>query len=142
MRLGEPQTGKQLHLTSLVGGTRTLMVNSVPVKDSAGTNRGVMATFDDVTQIEEKNDQLQDMLDMLKKSRNEVRRQNRELQVLATRDPLTDCLNRRSFFDKYESVFMTARRDALPVACIMVDIDSSRPSTTALAMPRVTMSSG
>jgi diguanylate cyclase (GGDEF)-like protein/PAS domain S-box-containing protein len=123
MRLGEPQTGKQLHLTGQTGGTRTLMVNSVPVKDATGANRGVMATFDDVTQIEEKNDQLEDMLDMLKKSRNEVRRQNRELQILATRDPLTDCLNRRSFFEKYEAVFMAARRDAHPVACIMVDID-------------------
>jgi diguanylate cyclase (GGDEF)-like protein/PAS domain S-box-containing protein len=123
MRLGEPQTGRQLHLSSQNGETRTLMVNSVPVKDSDGVNRGVMATFDDVTQIEEKNDQLEDMLDMLKKSRNEIRRQNRELQVLATRDPLTDCLNRRSFFEKYEAVFMAARHDALPLACIMVDID-------------------
>jgi len=123
VRLGDAQTGKQLHLTSQSGTTRTLMVNSAPVKDSSGANRGVMATFDDVTQIEEKNDQLEDMLEMLKKSRNEIRRQNSELQVLATRDPLTDCLNRRSFYEKYEAVYKTAQREVHPVSCIMVDID-------------------
>jgi len=82
-----------------------------------------MATFDDVTQLEEKNEQLEDMLGMLKKSRDEIRRQNRELQILATRDPLTDCLNRRAFFEKSEPVFETALRNGQQLACIMVDID-------------------
>ena len=99
------------------------MVNSAPVKDGEGVNRGVMVTFDDVTQIEEKNDQLEDMLGMLKKSRDEIRRQNRELQVLATRDPLTDCLNRRSFYEKYETIFNAARKNGHLLSCIMVDID-------------------
>ena len=56
-------------------------------------------------------DQLEGMLGMLKKSRDEIRRQNEVLQVLATRDSLTDCLNRRSFFEKFETVFNTAQRD-------------------------------
>jgi len=60
---------------------------------------------------------------MLKKSRDEIRRQNEELQVLATRDSLTDCLNRRSFFEKFETVFNIALRDGHKLACIMADID-------------------
>lgn len=123
MRVGEAQTGKQLMLACRSGITRTFMVNSAPVKDGEGINRGVMATFDDVTRIEEKNDQLEDMLGMLKKSRDEIRRQNRELQVLATRDPLTDCLNRRSFYEKYEAVFSAAKRNGHLLSCIMADID-------------------
>jgi diguanylate cyclase (GGDEF)-like protein/PAS domain S-box-containing protein len=122
LRLGEIQTGKQLRLICPSGAARMFTVNAAPVKDG-DENRGVMATFDDVTQLEEKNEQLEVMLGMLKKSRDEIRRQNRELQILATRDPLTDCLNRRSFFEKSEPVFETARRNGQQLACIMVDID-------------------
>jgi diguanylate cyclase (GGDEF)-like protein/PAS domain S-box-containing protein len=122
LRLGVVQTGRQLRLTCPSGATRTFMVNTAPVKDG-GQYRSVMATFDDVTQLEEKNDQLEDMLSMLKKSRDEVHRQNRELQILATRDPLTDCLNRRAFFEKFETFFASARRNGQLLACIMVDID-------------------
>ncbi|MGD2136626.1 MAG: diguanylate cyclase [Gammaproteobacteria bacterium] len=120
---GMPQTGKQLRLQHESGEIKTFMVNSSPVIDSNGVNRGVMATFDDVTQLEEKNDQLQDMLGMLKKSRDEVKRRNDELQILATSDPLTGCLNRRSFFEKFETVFNAARSAGHPLTCIMADID-------------------
>ena len=82
-----------------------------------------MVTFSDITQLEEKNDQLEGMLGMLKNSRDEIRRQNEELRVLATRDSLTDCLNRRSFFEKFETVFNIALRDGHKLACIMADID-------------------
>ena len=123
MNTGTPQTGKQLHLKHNSGELRTFMVNSSPVKDGSGENRGVMATFDDVTTLEQKNGQLEDMLGMLKRSRDEVKRRNDELRVLATRDPLTDCLNRRSFFEKYEAVFKAAQADGHPLTCIMADID-------------------
>ena len=121
-RLGEIQTGKQLCLVQASGRVQTFTVNAAPVKDG-DQQRGIMVTFDDVTQLEEKNDQLEDMLSMLKKSRDEIRRQNRELQILATRDPLTNCLNRRSFFEQYETLFEEARRGGEKMACIMIDID-------------------
>jgi diguanylate cyclase (GGDEF)-like protein/PAS domain S-box-containing protein len=122
-RLGLPQTGNQLRMRGTTGETRTFMVNSAPIIDETGEGRGVMATFDDVTQLEAKNDQLQNMLGLLEKSRDEVDRQNQKLQILATRDPLTDCLNRRSFFDTYEPQFEAARTSGEPLACIMGDID-------------------
>ena len=120
---GEVQTGKQLYLTGKSGEKRTFMVNSSPVQDSDGENRGVLATFDDVTPLEKKNDQLENMLGQLKNSRDEVRRQNDKLQVLATRDPMTNCLNRRSFFEKYGPVFKAAVKNGRQLTCIMADID-------------------
>lgn len=63
------------------------------------------------------------MLQMLEASRGEVRHQNEKLQILATRDTLTNCLNRRSFFDRLDSEFENARKDDLPLSCIMADID-------------------
>ena len=123
MQSGITQTGKQLSFTDKSGEKGTFVVNCSPVIDEEGENRGVLATFDDVTQIEEKNDQLENMLGILKKSRDEVKRQNDELHILATRDPMTNCLNRRSFFEKYEPVFKTARKSSNPLTCIMADID-------------------
>jgi len=123
MQSGITQTGKQLSFTDKSGEKSTFVVNCSPVIDEEGENRGVLATFDDVTQLEEKNDQLENMLGVLKKSRDEVKRQNDELHLLATRDPMTNCLNRRSFFEKYDPVFKTARKSSHHLTCIMADID-------------------
>jgi len=124
IRDGSQQTNRQMHLSGQEAAARKIyLVDSAPVCDDRGKNSGVMVTFSDITQLEEKNDQLEGMLGMLKKSRDEIRRQNEELQVLATRDSLTDCLNRRSFFEKFETVFKIAQRDGHKLACIMADID-------------------
>ena len=47
-------------------GTRTLMVNAAPVIGGDGNARGALATFDDVTAIQMKNVQLNDVVSMLK----------------------------------------------------------------------------
>ena len=63
------------------------------------------------------------MLKALEKSRDEIRRQNQALQVLATQDPLTRCLNRRAFFERFEMEYNRAQRYGHNLSCIMVDID-------------------
>ena len=63
------------------------------------------------------------MLEALTKSREEIRHQNAELKKLATQDPLTGCLNRRSFFERFETLFNTARRYDEPLSCVMLDLD-------------------
>jgi diguanylate cyclase (GGDEF)-like protein len=123
IRNGSQQTNVQMTMPGNTSEGKIFVVDSVPVRNSSSESSGVMITFDDVTRMEEKNDQLESMLDMLKKSRDEVRRQNKVLEQLATRDSLTNCLNRRSFFEKYGTVFRTAQRDNHVLSCIMADID-------------------
>jgi diguanylate cyclase (GGDEF)-like protein len=123
IREGSSQTNKQMYMSGSDSKQRIFVVDSSPVRDSKGKSSGVMITFDDVTRLEQKNDQLEIMLDRLKKSRDEIRRQNLVLQKLATRDSLTNCLNRRSFYDKYATVFRAAQRDNHALSCIMSDID-------------------
>lgn len=123
MATGRAQTGARLSLVRGSNRARTFIVNGAPILDRDGRARGALATFDDVTQLEETNAQLQQMLTKLEKSQEEVRRQNRDLQILASRDPLTRCLNRRSFFEKLEAGFAAARRYGHVLSCIMVDID-------------------
>ena len=62
-----------------------------------------LAYLEDITVAETNRQQLHSMLESLEQSRDEIRQQNEELQVLAARDPLTSCLNRRSFFESPRS---------------------------------------
>ena len=101
----------------------TFAVNASPITAAAGKIRGALVTFDDITEIEIKNDELQRTLDKLEESKREVTRQNQELQVLATRDPLTGVLNRRSLFQGFETLFSEVREEGDQLSCIMVDID-------------------
>jgi diguanylate cyclase (GGDEF)-like protein/putative nucleotidyltransferase with HDIG domain len=103
--------------------TQTFTVNAAPISGGRGSARGVLVTFDDVTPIERKNTQLHNMLEMLKQSRDEINRQNQELQMLAMTDPLTGCLNRRSFFARFEASWGGAKRYGHVLSCVMVDVD-------------------
>lgn len=120
---GASRTGELVGMQSETMGERTFVVNSTPILDHAGRRRGVLSTFDDVTSIEEKNAQLENMLHVLKNSRDEVNRKNTELTILATRDPLTSCLNRRAFFEQFETAWRSAGEHASVLCCMMVDVD-------------------
>ena len=123
IREGASQTGVMLGLDSRDNGWRTFAVNTTPILGADGKPRGALATFDDVTSIELKNQQLEQLLHALKSSRDEIHRQNEELRLLATRDPLTSCLNRRSFFTQFETAWKVAQTHKTPLACAMVDLD-------------------
>ena len=104
-------------------GTHTFTVNAAPIGSGREAVRGALVTFNDITPIEQKNVQLRGMLEMLQKSRDEINRQNQELQALAMTDPLTGCLNRRAFFSEFEGQWSGARRYNYPLSCVMVDVD-------------------
>lgn len=101
----------------------TLSVNSAPILGGRGERRGALATFDDITVLEKQNLELEQMLHVLQDSRDEIQRQNKELYLLATRDPLTLCLNRRSFFEKVDTQWQASVRQASPMSFVMLDID-------------------
>lgn len=105
------------------GDRAAFLVSSSPIIDDKGVNRGAIASFEDVTQLERKKVELETMLIELDASSSEIKRQNSELAFLATRDPMTGCLNRRAFFDRFDQLFENAQRHELPIASFMVDID-------------------
>lgn len=95
---------------------RILSVNAAPVLGPDGRVRGALATFDDVTELERINL-------ALKESRDEVERQNDQLRILATTDPMTGCLNRRSFLTEFEVCWSKAATGESVLGCVMVDVD-------------------
>lgn len=102
---------------------RHLVVNSVPITDPGGAVRGCLVTFDDVSELHRTNERLRETIDALDAARLEVQHQNAELERLATRDPVTGCLNRRAFHAALETALDEARRKQQPLSCVMLDID-------------------
>lgn len=103
--------------------TKIFRVNAVPILDAKGSSQGTIAVFDDITELEEKTLLLEDMIKELAKSRAAIESQNKELTFLATRDPLTNCFNRRALYDYLEGKTGGSRKSDSGYACIMADID-------------------
>jgi diguanylate cyclase (GGDEF)-like protein/PAS domain S-box-containing protein len=99
------------------------VLSCAAIFDDAGVMRGCLVSFDDVSDLQQANQRLKATLTQLEVSRRRVEQQNRQLHRLATRDALTDCLNRRAFLDDAVALFSHAVAGARPLACIMLDID-------------------
>ncbi len=119
--LGQTRTEVKLRYKIADGRERILSVNAAPL--GADQQPGALATFRDITHIEEHRVELERMLRMLRSSRDEISRKNRELEILATQDALTGCLNRRAFFERFERHWNDAKSKRTPLACIMIDND-------------------
>jgi PAS domain S-box-containing protein len=114
-------SGVEMTLSTSPNATRTFFVNAAPIEDQKGSARGFLASFAEITQLEQHKHELLKMLDALRESRDKICQQNDELSYLATRDSLTGCLNRRSFFEQFERSWQQGNLGEL--ACIMTDID-------------------
>ncbi len=123
LQTGVSSVGQKIGLALADKSEIQFVVNSAAVLDDKGNQQGAMVTFDDVTELESRNNELREMVSRLKDSSEYINRQNEELRVLATRDPLTNCLNRRTLFDQYEDNCLEAIRNNTDFNCMMLDID-------------------
>lgn len=117
------QKGAMLNLKLDANDERSYLVNAAPVLGTDGAQRGVLASFEDVTSLERKKWELSQMLEVLQTSRDEVRRKNEELRLLATLDPLTGCLNRRAFYEHFNGHWASSERHSQPLSCVILDVD-------------------
>ncbi len=123
MATGAAVTDCMLELRAANDAVRTFAVNATPVLDPNGRLRGALASFDDITQMRQQNAELQRTLTQLEESREAIEKHNAELRYLATRDPLTGCMNRRAFFESFGRVFEDAVAKKAALCCAMIDID-------------------
>ncbi|MCP4432570.1 MAG: diguanylate cyclase [Gammaproteobacteria bacterium] len=98
-------------------------MNASPILGDNDKLQGVLITLDDISKLEQHHADLKVVVDKLQKTQFQVQQQNKELTYLATRDPMTGCLNRRSFTERFKSLFQKAGNTGAELACIMVDID-------------------
>lgn len=119
----QEQKGASLSLINSLGNKIKLAVNASMVTDNAGKCRGSLVTFDDITQLEEKNFDLSDMVEKLQVANEKIQMKSQELEILASCDPLTLCLNRRSLAKKFDALFTQAKAGGTYLSCLMLDID-------------------
>ncbi|WP_051305425.1 EAL domain-containing protein [Desulfogranum mediterraneum] len=120
---GKSVTGIRLVRESVNSAAITFIVNAAPVLDGEGRRRGVLVTFDDITEIEERNQELSQAVNKLQLTTEEVQIKNRELEFLANHDPMTLLLNRRAFNREFSKLFSEAQQNGSDLSCIMCDID-------------------
>ena len=120
---GKARTGQMVDLQLTKHHKITYMINASPILSEKGELQGVLASFDDVTLHEQRKQELERTLRVLGESREQIRKQNDELRILATRDPLTGCMNRRSFFEQVAKVWDDYAMSGEQIACLMVDVD-------------------
>lgn len=120
---GAKQTGARVLLPVGNEGEKIFHVNAVPILDPKGQAQGTIAVFEDITELEGKNRLLEDMVQQLAASRAAIETKNKELTYLATRDPLTNCFNRRALYEHLNGKFDGARASDTEFSCIMADID-------------------
>lgn len=123
VRTGTAQNGVVVKLAGEDGGLRTFRVNASPIFAGRDACQGALVSFEDVTLLEQRNTTLAEALKQLKVSRDQIRQQNEKLTVLATRDPLTLCYNRRALFEQFEKQLNACREAGEPLACTLLDVD-------------------
>ncbi len=120
---GNAVGGMTVRLASKSGESRSYIIHCSPIGSQETDQHGVLVSLDDVTELENKKSELARTLDVLRTSRDEIRAQNHKLQQQATHDPLTNCLNRRSFYESLEVQWHSSQRYGYPLGCVVVDID-------------------
>jgi len=124
LRNAGPTAERELVIADATGrAPREAVIKATPIVDAAGRVRGSMVTLADVSALHRLNRELKLSMESLAGSRERLKQQNEDLHRLATRDPLTGCLNRRAFFELAERTIYQARGADVPVTCLMVDID-------------------
>ncbi|MEM8733480.1 MAG: sensor domain-containing diguanylate cyclase [Planctomycetota bacterium] len=111
-----------VELQDTEGNVRVYKMNRSAIEDG-GTSCGTLISLDDVTEIEAQRVELRRALQALETSKSELESQNEQLQFLATRDPMTGCFNRRSFFESFEEIWHDSARHDHDLSCVMVDVD-------------------
>ncbi len=123
LQTGNTSMGSKLDLPVSSTEVKKFVVNCAPIFTAQKQAQGVLITFDDVTILEQKNIELSSLINQLEITQDEVTQQNKELHILATRDPLTGCLNRRAFYEAFDIEFAKARQQGTELSCLMADID-------------------
>ena len=119
----DPVLERPLSLRPQSGDNRRLLVNSTRIVDGAGFVRGLIATFYDVTVLHKTNEQLKLSIEQLNLSQRKISEQNHHLKILACSDPLTGCLNRRSFFAEAELSLQRSVSQGQYLSLLLLDVD-------------------
>ncbi|QDT07667.1 Response regulator PleD [Rubripirellula lacrimiformis] len=120
---GQPQIEQLMRYRLPDDSIRFFAINASSVQHGKSATCGAVATFRDVTLTEAYRAERERTLAILRTSRDEISSQNQELQILATQDALTGCLNRRALTSLFADLWRDAKQHQTPLSCLMIDND-------------------
>lgn len=123
MREKKAVTGILMSMKTPTGSLRRFSASTTPILDGGRAVRGVITSFYDFTELHNKNEQLKYSIDQLRETHAQVEEQNKQLTFLASSDPLTGCLNRRTFFAEFENRFKRGQGQNESVIFLLLDLD-------------------
>ena len=123
LRTAAPILGIEIGLCCGDRQLRRLSLNATPIVDGKNSVRGVIVTCDDMTAIHQVNSRLTETINELQNSQSKIFEQNERLRILASTDPLTSCLNRRTFFESAQALVSDALLKRRQISLLMVDAD-------------------
>ncbi|NTU63920.1 MAG: diguanylate cyclase [Chloroflexi bacterium] len=123
MTAGKEVEGVLLDVMQPNGDRLNTVMNISPVQAPNGELRGCLISIDNVSELHHANEKLLQLVAELNETRDEVDKRNKELKLLASRDPLTGCFNRRFMFERMEELYVEVQSAGLTFCCIMADID-------------------
>lgn len=123
LKTGDGILGEKLTLRTADDIERSYWVNCTPLHETSEDYRGVIVTLDNLTELEKRNASLKKSITDLEEANQTIDVKNRELELLATRDSLTNCLNRRAFTERFNAAHQVAVEKNKPLVFLMIDID-------------------
>ncbi|TWU43398.1 putative diguanylate cyclase YedQ [Novipirellula aureliae] len=118
-----PQVDQRMRFNHPDGRESSFSVNASPIEASDSIPSGVLVTFRDVTDEEAQRAEIEETLNSLRHTHDEIRIRNHELQILASHDALTGCLNRRALFEFFDEAWARRHQHPGSLACLMFDND-------------------
>lgn len=118
----DEEEARKITLQTGIGGV-DFTIGLSNVFDDKGNPQGQIVCFNDVTVLEKRREELLYTMRSLQSSRDMIKEQNEQLKILATRDPLTNCWNRRPFFEELNRLWKESEQKSIPMSAIMLDID-------------------
>lgn len=73
--------------------------------------------------VSERTQEIRKLADELSKANAELKEKNQSLTELAERDSMTELLNHTAFHRRFSELFNLARRHAIPICVMIIDID-------------------
>jgi diguanylate cyclase (GGDEF)-like protein len=102
---------------------RSVTIQATALPSSHRYRSGAILCVHDHTIAKLQREQMESMLRILEGTRSQIQQRNEQLTQLATRDPLTGCLQRSVFIERGERLLDEAKDQRTSICCAMIDID-------------------
>ncbi len=120
----EPLRGARLTVARKEKNAADLLCNATPVIDDSDNVKGVIVTFDDVSEITRISSEQRQTAAQLEQAKEALEDQTEVNDTLSSEDSLTGALNRSVFFEKLDQLLKQSDQNDAARSLVVMDIDN------------------